>query len=157
MYTDEEYTGSNKALRWFVILFCLFVAAIVAVIVYALLARIPWLTYGAAAFLAVGSLFIWGNFGVRIVLWHRFLNDMKNGLERQVEGVIASIDEQDAQKEGLEFRAVRLLTGEESDKIGGRLLYVDTTRLPLPAGSGQKVSCKLFGNYIKDMTLLEEN
>lgn len=156
MYTDKDFTDANSKLKKFVVLFCLFAAVMIAALIYSLLVRVEWLVYVSAGLLTVGSLFSWGNFGVRLMLWNRFLRDMQNGLERQAEGVIASIDEDEAQKEGLEFRAVRLFTGEDSDKAGGRLLYVDSSRFPLPAGPGQRVTCRLFGNYIKDMTLLEE-
>jgi predicted membrane metal-binding protein len=156
MYTDKDYSDAGTALKRFIVWFSQFLLALLVAVVYALLSRTEWLIYVSAAVLTAGAIFLWGNFGVRIFFWRRFLIDMQNGMERQAEGVIASIDAQETNKEGLEFRALRLITGDETDKAGGRLLYVDSTRFPLPAGPGQKVVCRLYGNYIKDMALQED-
>lgn len=156
MYTDEEYAQSKTALTRFIALFFLLAALFAAVFVYSLFTRVEWLAYASAAFTVLVTLFLWGNFGGRLVCWRRFLRDMRQGLEREATGVISSIEDGEAQKEGLEFRALRLLTGDETDKAGGRLLYVESSRFPLPAGPGQKVWCRLFGSYIKEMKVLEE-
>ncbi len=156
MYTQTEYTEAARAMRRFVLLYSLFAAALLGLLVFALVAAVEWLTYVSAGMLAVGSLFLWGNFGVRLFCWNRFLSEMKRGLERETEGVIASIDEEEATKEGLEFRALHLFTGESSDKAGGRLLYVDSSRFPLQVKPGEKVKCRLYGNYIKEITALGE-
>jgi hypothetical protein len=157
MYKDEEFSGSKKALGWFIALYCAFTALLLGLFIYSLVARVEWLAYVSIAILVLETLFLWGNFGGRLVAWRRFLRDMQAGLEREATGVIASIDDEEAFREGLEFRAMRLMTGDETDKAGGRLLYVDVSRFPLPAGPGQRVRCKLFGNYVKDITVLEEN
>lgn len=156
MYTDDDFKGSKKTLKRFIALYAVFAAVLAAAFVYSLIARVEWLAYASAVVLAAISLFIWGNFGGRIVAWNRFLTDMRHGLEREATGVVLSIDDTEAIKEGLEFRAVRLMTGDDTDKAGGRLLYVDSSRFPLKAGLGQRVRCRLFGNYIKDITVLEE-
>lgn len=157
MYTDEEFSASKKALGWFIALYCALSALLLGLFAHSLAARVEWLAYASIAVLVLETLFLWGNFGGRLVAWRRFLRDMQAGLEREAAGVIASIDGEEAMKEGLEFRAMRLMTGDETDKAGGRLLYVDASRFPLPAGPGQRVRCMLFGNYVKDITLLEEN
>jgi len=155
MYTDADFLGAKTSLKWFISLYALLAALLLGLFAYSLVARIMWLTYAAAACFALASVFLWGAFGVRLAAWRRFLRDMQAGMEREVEGVISSIGDSDTQKEGLEFRAFRLMTGDESDKAGGRLLYVDSSRLPLPAGPGQKVLCRLFGNYVKDIRVME--
>jgi hypothetical protein len=155
MYTDADFSGAKTSLNRFIALYALLAALLLGLFAYSLVERIVWLAYAAAAAFVLATLFLWGNFGGRLVAWRRFLRDMRAGLEREVTGVIASIDGQEALKEGLEFRALRLFTGEESDKAGGRLLYVDSSRFPLPAGPGQKVRCRLFGNYVKGISMLE--
>lgn len=156
MYTEKEYAEARSALIWFIALYCVLAAVLLGAIVAAVIFRLEWLAYVAAGILAVATLFLWGNFGVRLVAWNRFLKDIETGLEHSAEGVIDSIDEDIAVKEGLEFRALRLMTGEETDKAGGRLIYVDASRFPLKAGIGQKVRCMLFGNYIKEIIVSED-
>lgn len=157
MYSEKDYRDGKTGLRNFILLYCLMAAILIGLIVADQFWRMIWLSYASASLLAIASLFLWGNFGVRLVCWNRFLKEMKVGLERSAAGVIATIDEDEAVKEGLEFRALRLLTGDETDKAGGRLLYVDASRFPLPAGIGQKVNCKIYGNFIKDIEILEED
>jgi hypothetical protein len=157
MYSENDYIEAKSALKKFIILYGVFALAMIGAIVAALIIRVEWLSYTAAGVLTIASLFIWGNVGVRLYAWNRFLKDMRIGLEREVVGELASIDEDDSLKEGLEFRALRLLTGEESDKAGGRLLYVDASRFPLSANLGQKVCCKIFGSYLKEIKVLEED
>jgi hypothetical protein len=156
MYTDEDYSGSKKALNWFVALYCGLSVLLLGLFVYSLAARVEWLAYASIAAFVLETLFLWGNFGGRLMAWRRFLKDMQAGLEREATGVISAIAGEDALKEGLEFRAMRLITGDDTDKAGGRLLYVDASRFPLNASPGQRVRCMLFGNYVKDITLLEE-
>lgn len=156
MYTDREYLESKSALNAFTAVFSAAALLLLGAMVFGLVAGTQWLVYAAACVLAVGALFIWGNFGARLFCWNRFLKEMRIGLEREITGVVASIDEEEAVKEGIEFRGIRLFTGEDSDKAGGRLLYVDSTRFPLPAVVGQKVHCRIFGNYVKAITVLEE-
>lgn len=151
MYTQTEFSAARGAMKRFVLLYATLAIVMLGFIVYALIARVEWLTYVAAGLLAASSLFLWGNIGARLYCWNRFLKEMQRGLERQAEGIVASIDEDETTKEGLEFRALRLFTGESSDKAGGRLLYVDSSRFPLQAKPGDKVKCKLFGNYIKEI------
>lgn len=157
MYTETDYSGAKKALNRFILLYSFFAVIMLGLMTMAFIERIAWLAYVAAGFLAVASLFLWGIFGARLVCWHRFLREMERGLEREIDGIVATIDEEEATKEGLEFRAFRLMTGESSDKAGGRLLYVDSSRFPLSVKPGQKVSCMLYGNYIKSIKLLEES
>lgn len=156
MYTQADFDGAKTMLKRFVLLYAALAVILLGLATYAVVGRIEWLMYVAVAVLTAASLFLWGNFGVRLFCWNRFLREMQRGLERDVEGVVASIDEEEAAKEGLEFRAMRLMTGESSDKAGGRLLYVETSRFPLKAQPGQKVNCRLYGNYVKDITVLGE-
>jgi hypothetical protein len=155
MYTDADYERVKASLRKFIALYLAAAAVLIGLLVLSLFARIEWLAYTAAALLPLALVFLWGYFGVRLDARRRFLRDMLAGLEKQVTGTIASIEEEEAQKEGLEFRAMRLMTGEDSDKAGGRLLYVESSMFPLPAGPGQKVSCKTFGSYVKDIWIME--
>jgi hypothetical protein len=156
MYTDKDFIEANAALKKFVALYFVLAALLLVLYLYSMFTRIEWIGYVSALVLVLASLFLWGNFGGRLVCWRRFLHDMRQGLEREASGIIATVDDEVAQKEGLDFRVLRLLTGDETDKAGGRFLYVDTSRFPLPAGPGRKVRCMLFGNYIKEMTVLEE-
>ena len=158
MYSEKEVAESGSALKKFIALYGVIAAVLLAVLVIDQFQfmRMGWPSYVSAGLLAIVSLFLWGNYGVRLVAWRRFLTEMKKGLERSVSGTIASIDKEENVKEGLEFRALRLFTGEDSDKAGGRLLYVDVSRFPLPVDVGQKVDCMLFGNYIKDIKTSEE-
>jgi hypothetical protein len=152
MYTETEFSGAGKALKRFILLFAAFALIMLGLMAYALIVRIDWLVYAAAGVLVAGLLFSWGNFGARLYCWNRFLKEMRRGLDREAEGVIASIDEDETTKEGLEFRALRLLTGESSDKAGGRLLYVDSSRFPLKVQPGERIRCRIYGNYIKEIT-----
>jgi hypothetical protein len=156
MYTDEDYKSSKLTLKRFIAAYAALSVLSLGALAYSLLVRVEWLAYASAVVFVLVTLFLWGNFGGRIVAWRRFLKDMRAGLEREATGVVLSIDDNEALKEGLEFRAVRLMTGDETDKAGGRLLYVDSSRFPLPVSLGQRVCCRLFGNYIKDMTAVEE-
>jgi hypothetical protein len=157
MYSENDYREANLALKKFDVLYIGFAVVMLGAIAAAMIIRTQWLAYAAAAILTISSLFLWGNYGIRLVAWSRFLKDLEKGLEHEIAGVIATIDEEDSLKEGLEFRAVHLLTGDDTDKIGGRLLYVDASRLPLPVSQGQKVNCKVFGNYLKEIQILEDN
>lgn len=156
MYTEADFEGSKKALGRFVGLYGALAALLVAAFVYALLSRIEWLAYASIAVLGVASVFLWGNFGGRLIAWTRFLQGMREGLQREAVGSILSIDDAETTKEGLEFRALHLLTGDDTDKTGGRLLYVESSRFPLAVGLGQKVRCMLFGNYVKGIEPVEE-
>jgi signal transduction histidine kinase len=157
MNTDRDITEASLAFRKFILGYGILALLLLGALVGGLVWRMDWLAYVSIAVLAVASLFLWGNFGIRLIAWNRFLKEMRIGLERTISGMIASIDEDEAMKEGLEFRALRLMTGEESDKAGGRLLYVDASRFPLPACVGQTVSCRLFGNYVKDIMSSEDH
>lgn len=156
MYTEADYSSSKRALNRFLALFVAVAVILLAAFAYSLLLRVSWLAYASAIALGVISLFLWGNFGGRLVCWRRFLTDMQQGLERETAGYILSIDDDETTKEGLEFRALRVITGDETDKAGGRLLYVEASRFPLNVTLGQKVRCRLFGNYVKDIEPLEE-
>lgn len=156
MYSEAEYAQSKAAMKRFILVLSAVVLALAGAMVAALILDVEWLVYVSASVLTLASLFLWGNFGSRLFCWNRFLREMKIGLEREATGIIASIDEEQATKEGIEFRAVRLFTGEESDKAGGRLLYADVSRFPLPATVGQKVRCRIYGNYIKAIDVTEE-
>jgi hypothetical protein len=81
---------------------------------------------------------------------------MREGRESIVQGVLAEMDEESTTKDGVEFRALHLLVGDETDKQGGRLLYADVSRLPLPVQVGQSMRVTLYGNFIKDIQPLEE-
>lgn len=155
MYSEKDYTQAKSALRKFTLIYSLLALVLAGTIATDQYLRYEWLTYVAACLLAASSVFLWGTIGVRLIAWNRFIRDMQHGLERSVTGEIASIDDDEAVKEGLEFRAVHLLTGEDSDKAGGRLLYADVSRFPLKASVGQKVCCRIYGNFIKDITALE--
>ena len=157
MYSEKDYNDAKSTLRNFILLYGLMAAILLGLFVADQFWRMIWLSYVSAGVLAIASVFLWGNIGVRLICWNRFLNEMRAGLERTATGVIATIDEEDAIKEGLEFRALRLMTGEESDKAGGRLLYVDASRFPLEAEVGQTVSCRIYGNYVKEIEVLEES
>lgn len=157
MYTEKDNAEAKSALTRFIVLYCVLAAAMLGAIVADLFIRLEWLTYVAAGILAVASIFLWGNFGFRLITWNRFLKDLGSGINRSAAGVIAAIDEGIAVKDGLEFRALHLMTGEETDKAGGRLLYVDISRFPIKAGIGQKVCCSLFGSYVKEITIAEDD
>jgi ABC-type nickel/cobalt efflux system permease component RcnA len=156
MYTEADFIGSKTALSRFMALYSAIAVLLVTVFVYSILGRVEWLAYASAIVLGVVSLFLWGNFGGRLLCWRRFLTDMQQGLEKEAAGYILSIDDGETTKEGLEFRALHIMTGDETDKAGGRLLYVETSRFPLNVTLGQKVRCRLFGNYVKDIEPLEE-
>ncbi len=156
MYSEKDYLDATVKQRRFTLLFVLIAVVLVGLLVADQFWRLLWLSYVSAGMLAILSVFLWGTIGVRLYCWRKFLREMNAGLERSVEGVIGSIDEDETTKEGIEFRALRLLTGDEADKAGGRLLYVDSSRFPLKAQEGQKVSCRIFGNYVKEIEVLEE-
>lgn len=156
MYTEKDTTEAKRALSLFIAGLVLYTAVFAVLIVVALKGRIAWLNALCLVVYAVGAVFLWGNFGAKLWVWRRFLRDMNTGLERQVNGEIAAIDDQPSHKDGLECRALRLLTGEESDKAGGRVLYIDASRFPLPISVGQKVCCTVFGNYIKRLATEED-
>jgi hypothetical protein len=155
MYTQADLMRADASFRKFIALFLLAAAAPAGLFVFSVRARIEWLAYASAAWMPLALIFIWGNYGVRIAAHRRFLHDMLAGLEKEASGTIAAIDKVDTQRDGLEFRAFHLMTGEDSDKAGGRLLYIESGMLPLPAGPGQKVSCRTFGGYVKDIKVLE--
>ncbi len=156
MYSEKDTLDAAAKQKKFILLFSTAAAILIGLIVADQFWRLLWLSYVAAGLLAVASIFLWGTIGIRLYCWRRFLRDMNAGLERTVNGVIGSIEEDETTKEGIEFRALRLLTGDESDKAGGRILYVDASRFPLKAHVGQNVACRIFGNYVKEIEILEE-
>ncbi len=156
MYSEKDTLDAATKQRRFLLLFSLIAATLIGLVVADQFWRLLWLSYVASGLLAVASIFLWGTIGIRLYCWRRFLRDMNAGLERSVKGVIGSIEEDETTKEGLEFRALRLLTGDDSDKAGGRVLYVDASRFPLKAQVGQNVVCRIYGNYVKEIEVLEE-
>ena len=154
MYTEQDWKQANGAWARFLALLGAIVVVLGGAIAAALILRMIWLLYTAAVVLTVVSLFLWGNFGVRIFCWRRFLKDMRTGMQREVTGEIISIDEELSLRDGVEFREVRLMTGEDSDKAGGRVLYIDASRFPLNVSIGARVHIDLFGNYVKGMEQL---
>ncbi len=156
MYTQTDTDKAKRAFLIFLIGYTVFAVLCVALLVMALTTRLVWLNVLSTFVLAAGSVFLWGLFGIRIIIWRRFLRDLVIGTEHEIAGEIGSIEEETAHKDGLDCRAVHLLTGEESDKAGGRILYVELSRFPLPIAPGQKIRCKLFGNFVKDLRIEEE-
>lgn len=156
MYSEKDTLDAATKQRRFFLLFSLIAAILIGLVVADQFWRLLWLSYVAAGLLAVVSIFLWGTIGIRLFCWSRFLREMNAGLERTAEGVISSIEEDETTREGLEFRALRLLTGDESDKAGGRILYVDASRFPLKAHVGQNVECRIYGSYVKEIEVLEE-
>lgn len=156
MYTQTDTDKANRAFLLFLIAYAVFAALCVALLVFALVGRLAWLNALGAFLLAVGSVFLWGCFGIKLIVWRRFLRDLRIGTEHEIDGQIGAIEEETAHKDGLECRAVHLLTGEDSDKAGGRVLYIELSRFPLPIVPGQKIHCLLFGNFIKDLHIEEE-
>ncbi len=156
MYTQTDTDKANRAFLLYLIAYTVFAGLCVALLVVALTTRQAWLNALAAFVLAAGSVFLWGFFGVKLIVWRRFLRDLIIGTEHEIAGEIGSIDEETSHKDGLDCRAVHLLTGEDPDKSGGRVLYVELSRFPLPIAPGQKIRCKLFGNFVKDLRIEEE-
>lgn len=155
MYQESDYNHVQSLRTRYITIYAIIAALVLAGIVACLVLRIEWPLYVIAAVFTVASVFFWGVFGSRVNTYWRFLKDMRTGRESTAEGILSSIEEQDTTKDGMEFRTVRLMVGDETDKQGGRLLYVDSTRLPLPVQPGQKVAMKLYGNFIKDIQALE--
>ena len=156
MYNENDTLIAKSALKRFIVIYSIIAALMLGGIVTFIVLRMEWPLYTLVMLLTLLSVFLWGNIGVRLVSYHRFLKDVNRGLEKEAIGIVASIDAEEAVKEGIEFRGLHLIVGDETDKIGGRLLYIDSSKFPIKASVGQKVRCKLFGYYVKDLEILED-
>ena len=77
MYSEKDYRDAKTGLRNFILLYCLMAAILIGLVVADQFWRTNWLSYASASLLAIASLFLWGNFGVRLVCWNRFLKEME--------------------------------------------------------------------------------
>lgn len=155
MYQESDYNQVHSLRTRYITIYAIIAALVLAGFVACLILRIAWPLYVIAAVFTVASVFFWGVFGSRVNSYWRFLKDIRTGRESIAEGILSSIEEHDTTRDGVEFRTVRLMVGDDTDKQGGRLLYVDSSRLPLPMQPGQRVAVKLFGNFIKDIQTLK--
>ena len=156
MYLQSDFQQAKSAFMRFLTLYAVLGALVLAGIVTCLIIRQAMPLYVLAGVFTVVTIFLWGIFGGRLRSYWRFLREMSVGRESEAQGLLASMDDHNSFKDGVEFRGLRLIVGDETDKQGGRLLYVDSSRLPLQAQIGQTVRVKLYGNYLKDIQPLED-
>ncbi len=156
MYLQSDFQQAKTALTRFVAVYATLCMLVLAGVVTFLILRLAMPLYILTGVFTVVTIFLWGIFGGRLHAYWRFLREMSVGRESETQGVLASMDDHNSYKEGVEFRGLRLFVGDETDKQGGRLIYVDSSRLPLPVQIGQAVRVKLYGYYLKDIKPLED-
>ena len=156
MYLQSDFQKAKTALTRFVAIYATLCVLALAGVVTFLILRLAMPLYVLAGVFTVVTIFLWGIFGGRLRAFWRFLREMSVGRESEAQGGLASMDDHNSYKDGVEFLGLRLFVGDETDKQGGRLLYVDSSRLPLPVQIGQTVRVKLYRNYLKDIQPLED-
>lgn len=155
MYQESDYAKVQTLRARYVTVYFIVSAMVLAGIVACLILRVAAPLYVISTVFTIASVFFWGMFGSRLNSYWGFLRDMRDGRESAAQGTLVSIAEHDTTRDGLEFRAMRLMVGDETDKQGGRLLYVDSSRLPLDVQPGQGVAVRLYGNFVKDIRAIE--
>lgn len=103
--------------------------------------------------IVIGGLlvFIWGNYGRRLLVYKNFLYDMGTGLENSIKGKVVAISNEQSFKDYMEFYPVMILSDDSGKDDQPRLIYYDIEKAPIPFKIGDHVEFSMFGNYIKNI------
>ena len=174
MYSEQDMNEINVRIRrdWLTLVPVL--AAILAVYIYALAARVQWLAMAAGPLLFVAACYgflarLWPNLRYR-----RFLRDMESGLSREIRGTIVGISDAAQLQDGVMVLPVRLrvaagadgdrpavgesaqaqrlrLEGAGEDTRDERILYLNVSKRQHMPAPGTKAVLHCFGRHIKSV------
>ncbi len=171
MYTEKDFAQIKGRIRrnWLVLTPVL--AALLGAYVYGFAARVKWLAFAAGALL-----FVVGCYGVLAHLWPNmrykgFLEDMDQGLSREVRGTIVEVSRTEELQDGARVLPVRvrLAPDEARDSAAGsaasrrlnleskedtgdeRIVYLNVSKRDGFPEAGETVRLDCFGRHIRSV------
>lgn len=151
IYRSEDFHEANRAYRKVWLVLVAIVVLTLGADIAAMVLRMAWLGYAATTLGVLAALLYWGVVGQPVLCYHRYINDVDQGMERWVEGVVEQIGTDVEVDQSIETVSVIVLeeaTGDMKRPVQ-RQLHYDCNKLPVPFAVGQRVKLTLFGNNIK--------
>ena len=102
----------------------------------------------SAVLLAVAAVFGVGFYLVPCLRYLRFLNDMKNGLSREMTGTVVSVSDAPELQDGARVLPVHLMLADQQDE---RIIYLNASKRDLFPDPGANVTVTLCGRHIREV------
>lgn len=150
MYTEQDRIQIRQRIKKYSIITAVFAAAAIALYVVCLKQRWSIMTMATGALIFAVIAFGWLMFIWPCVRYSKFLNDMKEGLGREVKGCIVEVSAQEDYQDGVRVLPVRIFLEEEEDE---RIIYLNATKAEGFPKPGEKVKFSCFGRHIKEYAL----
>lgn len=146
MYSEKDFIAIKRRLFVYRLIWFPALAALVALLIFALKSRVQWLTVAASVGFMVAVCF--GFTWYQLPCWRylRFLNDIKNGLSREMAGEILEIDAAAQLQDGARVLPVRLRLQDGGDE---RIVYLNASKRDQFPEPGANVRLNLCGRHIR--------
>lgn len=151
MYSEKDFEAINARIRRTLTVLLPLLAALLAAYVFALAKRVAWLAYAAGALLFIAACYgfldwLWPNLKYR-----GFLNDMRQGLSRELRGTILAVAAEAEEQDGAQVLPVRLGLADEDDE---RIVYLNASKAAEFPAPGTAVALRCYGRHIKEVSLI---
>jgi len=144
MYTQLDQQNINRRWQRFGLKMAGLGVVLAACWVVSCLARWAWLGYASAVILGGVGVLLWSMEGVRCRHYSRFLRDLAQSTQRDLEGRITGISGPVHLQNEMTFMMLTVAQEGSED----RQVYVDTQKWPLPLQEGDQVHLKTSGNIV---------
>ena len=145
MYSEWDMADANRRIRKCWLALAIAVATLLAMYVAGLALRLKGLVYVPGVLLVASVTFICAFYLLPELRYRRFLVDMGQGLTRDMEARVLSIDADAALQDGVRVHPVHILLAEPEDE---RIVYLNTSKRDRFPGVGATVRLHLYGRHI---------
>ena len=149
MYTEQDMAYINGKIRKNWLVLAPILIAILAVYIYALRAGIHWLVMVAGPVLFVAACYGLLAYLVPNIRYRSFLEDLQNGLTRDVRGTIVEIADKAEPQDGAMVLPVRIFLDDAGDE---RIVYLNASKREGFPGPGTPVALRCYGRHIRGFT-----
>lgn len=148
MYDQKDFQENMTQLRRELLVLGLVSAPFLAGIIVSFVLRIEWLTIVLSIVYGAIAIFLYNLRIAPVTAYRRYLRNLTNGLKREAQGALVSLDRDETFKEGVRFYTMLINVDPKMDPEGERLFYYDVCK-PLPEiKPGEQVHVLSHGNYV---------
>lgn len=151
MYTEQDKVQIAKRIKRYALRTLPMIAALIALYVVCMIQRWEIVAMLDGAMIFAACCFAWVMYLYPCIRYRRFLQDMHEGLTREVEGSVVQIAEQEEMQDGVRVLPVRVCLAKEQDE---RIVYLNVTKRDQFPTEGVNVKLDCFGRHIKGVTVV---
>ena len=151
MYSEKDYADIARRVRKNWLLWTPVLLGLLALMIVGLAVRVKWLAVSAAGVLGAAAVFAFTFCQLPCLRYRSFLQDLREGLNREMTGEIVSIAQKPELQDGARVLPVILKIPDGDERI----VYLNASKRQAFPEPGASVRLKLCGRHILNVELSE--